>query len=173
MSGLSSSIGFGVIVVLYASIGLLAALGSGLLTRTLFAPRHEQVFYGVFLVAVAAFYLAFAAYFGAGSSWVVESTAVIVFAVLGLAGTRLPAALILGYPLHGLWDLLHEWHAHAGAVIVAPEQLTPIPLGYGVFCLAFDVGIAVYFVTRRSAWVEPETSGEPAVARSGAGGGAP
>lgn len=154
MSELGSTVGFVVIVILYASVGVLAAMGSIVLGRKLFAPRHEQVFYGLFLVAIAAFYLAFAACFRAGSSWAVESTAVVFFAVFGLAGTRLPAALILGYALHGLWDLLHEWHAHAGAVILAPEQLTPIPLGYGVFCLAFDVGIGVYFVTRKTTWNE-------------------
>lgn len=154
MSELASTVGFVVIVVLYASVGVLAALGSIALTRRLLAPRREQLFYGLFLVAIAAFYLAFAAYFGAASSWPLESAVVGLFAVLGVFGTRLPAALILGYPLHGLWDLLHEWHAHAGAVIVAPEQLTPIPLGYGVFCLAFDIAIAAYFVTRKSDWIE-------------------
>ena len=154
MSELASTVGFVVIVVLYASVGVLAVLGSVFVTRKLFAPRHEQVFYGLFLVAIAAFYLAFAAYFGAGSSWAMESTAVVLFAGLGLAGTRLPSALILGYPVHGLWDLLHEWHAHAGAVMIAPEQLTPIPLGYGVFCLAFDIGIAVYFGTRKTTWIK-------------------
>ena len=77
MSELASTVGFVVIVVLYASVGVLAVLGSVFVTRKLFAPRHEQVFYGLFLVAIAAFYLAFAAYFGAGSSWAMESTAVI------------------------------------------------------------------------------------------------
>ena len=154
MSEFASTVGFVVIVILYASVGVLAVFGSIFVTQKLFSPRHEQVFYGLFLVAIAAFYLAFAAYFGARASWAVESTAVALFAMLGLAGTRLPAALILGYPLHGLWDLLHEWHAHASAVIVAPEQLTPIPLGYGVFCLVFDIGIAAYFVTAKTTWIE-------------------
>ena len=39
-------------------------------------------------------------------------------------------------------------------MIVAPEQLTPIPLGYGVFCLVFDIGIAAYFVTAKTTWIE-------------------
>ena len=138
----ASAAGLVVIVLLYASVGVLAALGSITLGRKLFTPGGEQLFYGLFLAAIAAFYLAFAAYFGAASSWPVEAGAVAVFALLGLAGTRLPAALVLGYSLHGLWDLLHEWHAHAGAVIVDPERLTPIPLGYGAFCLAFDLAIA-------------------------------
>lgn len=148
----SSTVGFVVIVTLYASVGGLAALGSVVLTRKLFAPGAEQVFYGLFLGAIAAFYLAFTAYFEVGSAWGLESATVALFVVLGLTGTRLPAALVVAYPLHGAWDLLHEWHAHAGAVLVAPEQLTRIPLGYGFFCLAFDVGIAAYFVTR-SAWL--------------------
>jgi len=54
MSELASTVGFVVIVVLYASVGVLAVLGSVFVTRKLFAPRHEQVFYGLFLVAIAA-----------------------------------------------------------------------------------------------------------------------
>jgi hypothetical protein len=154
MSEFASTVGFVVIVVLYASIGLMAVLGSIVITQKLFAPRHEQVFYGLFLVAIAAFFLAFAAYFGAGSSWATESTAVVFFAVLGLAGTRLPSALIVGYPLHALWDMLHEWHAHAGAVMIAPEQLTSIPLAYGVFCLTYDVGVALYVRSRKTTWIQ-------------------
>lgn len=158
MSELARSVGFGVVVILYASIGVMAVLGSIAITQKLFAPRQEQVFYGWFLVAIAAFYLAFAAYFGAGSSWATESTAVVIFAVLGLAGTRLPSALIVGYPLHAAWDMLHEWHAHAGEVMIAPEQLTPIPLAYGIFCLTYDVGVAVYARTRKNSWLQDRTA---------------
>jgi len=35
-------------------------------------------------------------------------TCAIVFAIFGILGFRLPVALILGYLLHGFWDIVHE-----------------------------------------------------------------
>ena len=69
------------------------------------------------------------------------------------AGARLPFALIVGYSLHGLWDLLHELQAHGAYSAFAPDQLTPIPLAYGVFCAAFDFCMAAYFYERRAEWI--------------------
>ena len=145
-------LGFFVIVILYAVIGLLAAAGTISVTRKILGPRAEQVFYGMFLVLVAAFYLAFVAYFGNPAAWRVETAAVIVFAVIGLFGVRLPVALVIGYPLHGLWDLLHELQAQGVATGFEPTQLTLLPLAYGVFCAAFDVCIAAYAHNRRAEW---------------------
>jgi hypothetical protein len=78
--------------------------------------------------------------------------AVGVFALIGLVGMRLPIALMVGYTLHGLWDLVHELSAHGTRVVFEAEQLTAVPLAYGVFCAAFDVCIAVYAWMRRSVW---------------------
>jgi hypothetical protein len=36
----------------------------------------------------------------------------------------LPFALIVGYSLHGLWDLLHELQAHGAYSVFEPGQLT-------------------------------------------------
>lgn len=150
---MGQTLGFVVIVVLYATIGVLAATGFVFLARRRFAPKGEQVFYGLFLIAIAAFYLAFAAYFQAPAAvWRMEAAAVLVFAVVALAGTRLPLVLAAGYALHGVWDLLHEVAAHGGYAAFEPGQLTAIPLAYGVFCVAFDVAVAAYFYTRREAW---------------------
>ena len=145
-------VGFAVIVVLYATFGVLAVVGAVAIARRFLAPKAEQVLYGLFLIAIAGFYLAFAAYFGAAAAWRVEIGAVVGFAVLGVLGTRVPLALIVGYPLHGVWDALHE--LQAGGVLAAyePDRLTPVPLAYGVLCAAFDIGIAVYFVRRRADW---------------------
>jgi len=66
--------------------------------------------------------LAFGAYFESASAWRVETTAVVAFAVIGLIGVRLPIALMIGYPLHGLWDLLHELSAHGTRVGFEPES---------------------------------------------------
>jgi hypothetical protein len=145
-------LGFVVIVILYAVIGLLAAAGTIYIGRKIFAPKAEQIFYAMFLIMIAAFYLAFAAYFGVATAWRLETAAVVAFAALGLLGARLPFALMVGYPLHGLWDLLHELQAHGAYSAFEPGRLTAIPLGYGVFCLAFDFSVAAYFYTRRAEW---------------------
>ena len=147
-----SMLGFVVIVILYAVIGLMAAAGAVSMTRKVFGSRAEQVFYGMFLIMIAAFYLAFAAYFGNAAALRAETAAVVVFAVIGLFGARLPIALIVGYPLHGLWDLLHELQAQGAFSAIEPGQLTSIPLAYGVFCATFDVSIAAYFYKRRAEW---------------------
>src|SRR5262249_45496229 len=96
--------------------------------------------------------LAFAAYFEATASWQLEASVVVAFAALGLLGVRLPLALIIGFPLHGIWDMLHELQSHAGYSAFEPGQLTAIPLAYGFFCAAFDFYVAVYFIGRRAEW---------------------
>lgn len=152
MSDIASSIGFIVILMIYASVGVFAVIGSAVLTRKLLAPKWEQVFYAGFLMAIAGFYLAFTAYFGAADAWHMEMTAVLVFCGIAVVGLRFSVALMLGYVLHGGWDLLHELQAHGAASIFEPGQATDIPLAYGVFCATFDVGIAIYFYLRRAEW---------------------
>ncbi|HKE31131.1 MAG TPA: hypothetical protein VKD65_05360, partial [Candidatus Angelobacter sp.] len=99
-----SMIGFVVIVILYAVIGLMAAAGCIFMARKVFAPKAEQIFYGLFLIMIAAFYLAFTDYFEAETAWRLETGIVVAFVVIGLLGTRLPFVLVVGYSLHGLWD---------------------------------------------------------------------
>jgi hypothetical protein len=135
-------LGFVVIVILYAAIGLMAAAGTISIGRKIFARKAEQIFYAMFLIMVAAFYLAFAAYVGSTTSWSLETAVVVAFVVIGLRGARLPFVLIAGYILHGLWDLLHELQAHGVYSGFEPGQLTAIPLAYGVFCAAFDICMA-------------------------------
>jgi hypothetical protein len=147
-----SMLGFVVIVVLYAVIGLMAAAGTICMARKFFAPKAEQIFYAMFLIMIASFYLAFTAYFGVATAWRLETAAVIVFVAIALLGVRLPFALMLGYTLHGLWDVLHELHAHGAYSAFEPGQLTAIPLAYGVFCLTFDFTVAAYSYTRRTEW---------------------
>jgi hypothetical protein len=114
MGEASSMIGFVVIVNLYIVIGLMSAAGSIFVSQKIFTPKAEQIFFGIFLIPVAGFYLAFTAYFGIETAWLLESAAVLAFVAIGLLGIRVPFALVVGYPLHGLWDLLHELHAHGG-----------------------------------------------------------
>jgi hypothetical protein len=146
-------IGFVVIVVLYAVIGLMAAAGAIVIARKILGLKAEQIFFAMFLIMIAAFYLAFTDYFGAATAWRLETAAVVVFGALGLIGARLPLVLIVGYSLHGMWDLLHELQAHGAYSAIEPGQLTAIPLAYGVFCAAFDFCIAAYSYVRRAEWL--------------------
>jgi len=147
-----STLGFVVIVILYAAIGLMAAAGTIFIARKILTPKAEQIFYAAFLILIAAFYLAFTAYFGVAAAWQVETAAVVAFVAIALLGARLPFALIVGYALHGVWDLLHELQAHGAYSAFGPGQLTAIPLAYGIFCAAFDFCMAGYFVRRRAEW---------------------
>jgi len=140
------------IMVWYIVIGVLAAIGTMTITRSQLSPRIEQVFFALLLIPVASMYLVFTGYFGDASVLRPELYAVGVFVVLALLGVRLPAALILGYVLHGAWDLVHEASVHLGAAAGGARPVSDIPLAYGVFCAAYDWCVAGYFVTRRSAW---------------------
>ena len=59
-----SMLGFIVIVILYVSIGLMAAAGAISMARKVLVPQAEQIVYTIFLILIALFYLAFTAYFG-------------------------------------------------------------------------------------------------------------
>jgi hypothetical protein len=152
MGEVSTIIGFIVIVTLYIAIGFMSAAGSIFLSQRTFTPKAEQIFYGIFLIPIAGFYLAFTAYFGIDTAWRLESAAVLAFVAIGLLGIRVPFAIIAGYPLHGLWDLLHEFHAQGGYAVFEPGQATAIPLAYGIFCATYDLCMGAYFYTRRSDW---------------------
>jgi hypothetical protein len=155
-----ATIGFVVIVILYAGLGLLAAAGSVAISQKLFRGRSEQILYAIFLVPIAGFYLAFAAYFRDPSAWSIELPAALAFSLLGILGTRYAAVLILGYLLHGAWDALHELAAHGGWLALAHGKLTESPLAYGVFCAVFDVAIATYCARRSLLWKQtPPTHG--------------
>ena len=137
MEPTSSAIGLIVIVALYISIGFMSAAGSVYISKSIFSAKVEQIFFGLFLIPIAGFYLAFTAHFGDKDAWQLEATAVVVSAVFGLVGIRAPFALILGYLLHGVWDALHEFNAHAGGSLGA-WHTTSVPLAYGFFCATYD-----------------------------------
>ena len=141
-----------VIIFLYVSVGVLAAAGSIFISQKLFSARGEQIFFALFFIAIAGFYLAFTAYFENPEAWRLEIGAVIVFSVFGILGLRFPLALILGFSLHGIWDLIHEIHAFADITTIGAGEMTEIPLAYGFFCAAFDLCVAGYFYIRRHEW---------------------
>ena len=141
-----------VILMWYLVIGVLAALGSVTISRSRFSPRMEHMFFALLLIPIGAMYLAFVAYFGDYATLRPEAFAVAVCAVLGVLGLRFAAIVVLGYALHGGWDLVHELGVHLGAGAGGTRPLTDIPLAYGVFCAAYDWCMAAYFHTRRAAW---------------------
>jgi len=133
MEPTSSAIGLIVIITLYITIGIMSAAGSMYIAKSIFSAKVEQIFFALFLIPIAGFYLAFTAYFGDKDAWRVEATAVAVFAVLGLVGVRVSFALIAGYLLHGLWDAIREFNALTGASLLGSRRTTSVPLGYGFF----------------------------------------
>jgi hypothetical protein len=141
-----------IVVLLYISIGLMSAAGSVYLSQKLLPTKWEAPFFALFLIPIAGFYLAFTSYFGDDAAWRLESTAVAGFAVLGLLGARLPAFLIVGYLMHGAWDLLHEIQAHLDVESFGGRASTKIPLAYGAFCGTYDWVMAAYFYSRRALW---------------------
>ena len=142
-----------IIMVWYVGIGALCAVGSMYLSHRFLPANHEATLYGLFLIAIAAFYLACTSYFGDAAAWRLETVAVLAFAAMGLLGTRVPVALMAGYALHGGWDLLHEIQAHTQADVFGGRAATRIPLAYGAFCATIDWILVVYFVYRRRHWV--------------------
>src|SRR5215471_1429286 len=113
-----------VIITFYAGIGLLAAAGSIFISQKLFSAKGEQIFFALFFVAIAGFYLAFTAYFENHEAWRLEIGAVIVFTLFGILGLRSPVALIVGYSLHGIWDIVHEIHGLGGVSPFGAEKIT-------------------------------------------------
>src|SRR6059058_4898880 len=109
-----------VIAAFYVTIGIMSAAGSLYIAKSIFSAKVEQIFFGLFLIPIAGFYLAFTAYFGDKDAWQIETMAVALFAVFGLVGVRVPSVLIAGYLLHGPWDAVHEF------TLLAPRQTTSV-----------------------------------------------
>jgi hypothetical protein len=104
----SQLIGGLIVALLYVVIGLLSAIGSILIVRRIFQGRWEQIFWASFLIVIAAFYLSFAAYFGASTrAWQTEVVGVVIFLFCAVVGLFYRPALAVGYVMHGLWDLSH------------------------------------------------------------------
>ena len=141
-----------VIFLLYLVIGLLSAIGSILVFRRIFQGRWEQIFWALFLVVIAAFYLSFAAYFEASTrAWQTEVIAVAVFLACAVGGLFLRSAIAVGYVMHGLWDLSHCLSGSS----ISGLSMTDIPLGYGIFCSTYDFTVACYLMISDTAWHAP------------------
>jgi len=147
----SQFIGGLIVAMLYVVIGLLSAIGSILVFRRIFQGRWEQIFWACFLVVIAAFYLSFAAYFGAPpDAWRTELVGVAVFFICAVCGLFFRPAIAIGFVMHGLWDLSHSL---SGSSLVG-LSITDIPLGYDLFCSTFDFVVAGYLIISDTAWHE-------------------
>ena len=141
-----------VIAMVYATVGMVAAAGSILIAREVFQGRWEQYFWASFLIFIAAIYLSFAAYYGMSSdAWLTEFIGVGLFTACAIGGFFSRPTLAAGYVLHGLWDLMHS----LSGTSLAGLSLTTIPLGYEVFCLAFDFTVAGYLIRSHAEWRAP------------------
>jgi hypothetical protein len=148
----SQFIGGVIVTLLYAVIGLLGAIGSILVVRRIFQGRWEQIFWASFLVVIAAFYLSFAAYFGASTqAWQTEVVVVVGFLFCAVVGLFFRPAIAVGYVMHGLWDLSHSLSGSS----LGGLALTEIPLGYDIFCSTYDFVVACYLMTSDTAWHAP------------------
>ena len=134
-----------IILLVYFSLGLMAAMGSLVLTQKFLPPRLEAPLFGVLLVPIAGLYLVFTRHFGFDDAWSTELWAVLGFSLLGLLGMRFPLVLVLGYGLHGAWDVAHELHAHARVDAFGGLPVTLVPLAYGAACAGYDGYVAAYF----------------------------
>jgi Family of unknown function (DUF6010) len=147
----SQFIGGLIVAVLYVVIGLLSAIGSILVFRRIFRGRWEQIFWACFLVVIAAFYLSFAAYFGAPpDAWRTELVGVAIFFICAVCGLFVRPAIAIGYVMHGLWDLSHSLSGSS----IAGLTITDIPLGYGLFCSMYDFVVAGYLMISDTVWQE-------------------
>jgi hypothetical protein len=147
----SQFVGGLVVVLLYVVIGVLGAIGSILVFRRVFQGRWEQIFWALFLLIIAAFYLSFAAYFEASThAWQTEIVGVAVFLVFAVGGLFSRSAIAVGYLMHGLWDLSHCLSGSS----LAGLSMTETPLGYGIFCSSYDFVVAYYLMISDSAWHE-------------------
>ena len=135
----SQLVGGFVVGMLYAVIGVLSAIGSIVVFRRIFQGRWEQIFWSWFLVAIAAFYLSFAAYFGAqAKAWQTELVFVALILACAVCGLFYRPAIAFGFAMHGLWDIDHS--LFGSSLFGLPT--TEIPVGYGMLCLTFDLTVA-------------------------------
>ena len=117
----------------------------------IFQGRWEQIFWASFLIVIAAFYLSFAAYFGASiHAWQTEVVGVVVFFFCAVVGLFYRPAIAVGYVMHGLWDLSRS----LSGTSLAGLSMAEIPLGYGIFCLTYDFTVACNLMTSDTAWHE-------------------
>ncbi len=139
-------------ITLFTFVGVAAAAAFAYVARRVFLGRYEQIYWAVLLAAIAAFYIGFASWFEAApDAWSTELSAIAVFCVVAAIGAFSRSALALGYLMHGIWDITHSLYG----TLILGHAASDIPLGYGMFCLGFDVATAVYLFWWPKDWSQP------------------
>jgi hypothetical protein len=100
---------------------------------------RERVFYPAVVIAVASYYLAFAASDGRTEVWLSEVAIAAVFIAAAVAGFKLnPWIAVIALAGHGVMDGFHHHLVHN----------TGVPRVWPGFCMAFDVTAGAFV-----AWV--------------------
>jgi len=94
------------------------------------------------LMGIAAVYFGFAVSDGSRQAVLIEGGVVLLYLALCACGLWVsPLFLVVGYVLHGLWDLVHQWQlVH-----------TKMAAWYVPFCVTYDWIIAAFLLLRLSA----------------------
>ena len=115
-------------------IGLFGSLFT-ILLFTFFKRINKNTIYGLILMGIGFLYI--------GYTWTDINTAIMSFVqamfFMGLAYLGIKRSywyLVVGYFLHGSWDLLYPWIAN-------PALLPP---DYDYFCLTYDFIVGFYLI---------------------------
>ena len=110
---------------------------------------RERVFYPAVMIAVATYYILFAAMGASASVMIAESVAAVAFLVLTVMGFKTSLWFVVAALAgHGVFDLLHH------LIIEDPS----VPRWWPGFCSAFDIVAAGYLavlLSRRPCLAKP------------------
>ena len=126
---------------LAAFVGVALALGvCG--SAALAGFSRERGFYPLMVIVIAGYYILFALQAASMPALWSEIAALLVFALLAIAGYKKSAWIVVAaLALHGIFDAVHA------SVIANPG----VPLWWPPFCLTFDVTMAAVLALRLAA----------------------
>ena len=115
-------------------IGIVVSLAVAVFARVVGFDR-DRAFYPTVVIVVASYYLLFAAMSGSVRTVLLESIAVAAFTIAAVAGFKSSPWIVVGALAgHGIFDAFH------GHVI----ENSGVPVWWPAWCLAYDVGAAVW-----------------------------
>ncbi|MEO8681845.1 MAG: hypothetical protein ABI665_22555 [Vicinamibacterales bacterium] len=116
------------------AIGIVLSAGVALFARGVGFDR-DRAFYPTVLIVVAAYYVLFAVMGGSVNALIIETIVMAAFLIAAVMGFKSSSwIVVLGLFGHGVLDAFH------GQIIENPG----VPSWWPAFCLAYDVGAAVW-----------------------------
>jgi len=116
-------------------IGIVVSLAVAVFARLVGFDR-DRAFYATVVIVVASYYLLFAAMSGSMRTVLLESIPVAAFTIAAVAGFKSSPWIVVGALAgHGIFDAFH------GHVI----ENSGVPVWWPAWCLAYDVGAAVWY----------------------------